>query len=75
MFIAVIAQSVEHWATGWTIDWGSRLWIPAGDENFSLHHCVQNGSRSHTASYPMGTKDSFHGGKAVGVWSWPLTSI
>jgi len=25
---------------------------------------------SHTDSYPIGT-----GGKAPGVWSWPLTSI
>jgi hypothetical protein len=25
-------------------------------------------------SYPMGTGGSFPGGKAVGEWSWPLTS-
>jgi len=23
----------------------------------------------------MGTSHTFHGGKAAGVWSWPLTSI
>jgi hypothetical protein len=27
-----------------------------------------------TASYPMGTRVSFPGGKAAGAWSWPLTS-
>jgi hypothetical protein len=25
-------------------DWGSRVRFPAGARNFSLHHCVQNGS-------------------------------
>jgi hypothetical protein len=30
---------------------------------------------AHPASYPMGTRGSFPGGKAVGVWSWPLTSV
>jgi hypothetical protein len=27
------------------------------------------------ASYPMGTRGSFPGGKSAGPWSWPLTSI
>jgi len=27
------------------------------------------------ASYPMGTRGSFPGSKAVGAWSWPLISI
>jgi len=35
----------------------------------------QNGSGAHPASYPMGTRGSFPGGKAVGAWSWPFTSI
>jgi len=26
-------------------------------------------------SYPLGTRSSFPGGKAVGAWSWPLNSI
>jgi hypothetical protein len=43
--------------------------------NFSLHHRVQNGSGAHPASYTMGTRVSFPGGKAAGSWSWPLTSI
>jgi hypothetical protein len=35
--------------------------------NFSLHHSVQNGSGTHQASYPMGTKGSLPGGKVVGA--------
>jgi len=31
---------------------------------------VQNGSGAHAASYPMGTRGSFPGGKVVGVWSY-----
>jgi hypothetical protein len=37
-------------------DRGSRIRFPAGAGNFSLHHRVQNGSGTHPASYPMGTK-------------------
>jgi len=36
---------------------------------------VQTGSGANPASYPIGTGDSFLGGKAAGVWSWPLSSI
>jgi hypothetical protein len=60
---AVIAQSVWHWATGWTI--GVRFLAGAG--NFSLHHRVQNGSGAHPASYPVGIRCSFAGGKAAGA--------
>jgi hypothetical protein len=45
-------------------DRGSRVRFPAGVGNFSLHHRVQNGSGVHPASYPMGTRSSFLGGKA-----------
>jgi hypothetical protein len=45
----------------------SRIRFPAGAGNFSLHHRVQNGSGAHPASYPMGTKGSFLGGKAAGA--------
>jgi hypothetical protein len=41
----------------------SRVRIPAGTGNFSLHHRFQNGSGTHPASYPMGTEGSFPGGK------------
>jgi hypothetical protein len=48
-------------------DRGSRVRFPAGAGNFSLHHRIQNGSETHPASYPMGTRDSFPGGKAAGA--------
>jgi hypothetical protein len=48
---------------------GSRVRFPAEDGNFSFHHRVQNGSEAHPASYPMGTRGSFPGGKAAGAWS------
>jgi hypothetical protein len=48
-------------------DRGSRVRLPAGAGNFSLHHRVQNGSGAHPASYSMGTRGSFPGGKAAGA--------
>jgi hypothetical protein len=49
-------------------DRGSRVQFKAGAGNFSLHHrCVQNGSGAHLASYPMGTRGSFSGGRAAGA--------
>jgi hypothetical protein len=48
-------------------DQGSKVRFPAGAGNFSFHHCVQNGSGSHPASYPMFTRGSFPGGKAAGT--------
>jgi hypothetical protein len=48
-------------------DRDSRVRFTAGAGNFSLHHRVQNGSRAHPASYPMGTRGSFLGGKAAGA--------
>jgi hypothetical protein len=38
----------------------------AGAGNFSLHHRVQNGSRAHSASYPVGTGALFLGVKRQG---------
>jgi hypothetical protein len=59
-------------ALGYGLDYrGSRVRFPAGAGNFSLHHRVQNGSGAHPASYPIGTRGSFPGGKAAGAWSWP----
>jgi hypothetical protein len=46
-------------------DRGSRVRFPAGAGNFSLHHCVQNGSGAHPFTYPVGTRSSFPGGKAA----------
>jgi hypothetical protein len=48
-------------------DRGSRVPFPAGTRNFSLHHRVQNGSVTHPASYPMGIRGSFLGGKVAGT--------
>jgi hypothetical protein len=48
-------------------DRGSRVRFLAGAGNFSLHHRVQNGSEAHSASYSMGTRGSFPGGKAAGA--------
>jgi hypothetical protein len=63
-------------ALGYGLDGrGSRVLFPAGAGNFSVHHRVQNGYGAYPASYRMGTRGSFPGGKAAGVWSWPLTSI
>jgi hypothetical protein len=39
--------------------------IPAEAKNFSLHHRVQTGSGAHPASYPVGTRGSFPGGKVA----------
>jgi hypothetical protein len=55
-------------ALGYGLDnQGSRVQFPVGAGNFSLHHCVQNSSRAHPASYPVGTRGSFPGGKAAGA--------
>jgi hypothetical protein len=48
-------------------DQGYRVRFPAGVGNFSLHHCVQNGSGAYPASYPMGTRSFSPGGKATGA--------
>jgi hypothetical protein len=48
-------------------DRGSRVRFPAGAGNFSLHHRVQNGSGAHPSSYPVGTRGSLPGGKAIGA--------
>jgi hypothetical protein len=42
----------------------SGVLVPAGTGYFSLHHRAQTVSGSHSASYPMGTRDSFPGGEA-----------
>jgi len=51
--------------------------IPDSDNDgiFSLCHRDQTGSGAHQASYPVGTRDSFPGGKAAGAWRWPLIPI
>jgi hypothetical protein len=67
------ARTAQWYSTGLRAGWsGDR--VPAGAVNFSLHHRVQTESGAHPASYLMGTRGSFPGGKAAGGWSWPLTS-
>jgi hypothetical protein len=48
-------------------DRGSSVRFPEGAGNFSLYHCIQNGTGAHPASYPIGTGGSFSGGKAAGA--------
>jgi hypothetical protein len=57
---AWVAQSVQCLITEWTI--GVRS--PAKAKDFYSSLCVQTGSGAHPASCPMGTGESFPGGKA-----------
>jgi hypothetical protein len=50
-------------------DGGSRVRFPAGAGNSFLHHRFQNGCEAHPASYPMGTRGYFPGGKEAGARS------
>jgi hypothetical protein len=80
IFLPSTSRSSHDSSVGIALGYGlddrsSRVRFPAGAGNVSLHHRVQNGSGAHPASYPMGTRGSFPGGKAAGAWSWPLTSI
>jgi hypothetical protein len=72
--ICVSRGSAVGIATAFKLDErGVGVRVLVGSE-FSLLHIVQTGSGAHPASYPMGTGDSFPGGKATGEWSWPLIS-
>jgi hypothetical protein len=42
---------------------GGGVRVPVGAMNFSPHHRVQTGSGVHQASYRMGTRDSYPGGR------------
>jgi hypothetical protein len=73
-YILILGARIAQWySAGLRRGW-SMVRVLAGAGNFSLHR-VQTGSGAHPASYPMGTSDSFVGGKAAGSWSWPLTFI
>jgi hypothetical protein len=63
-----VARSVQ-WLGYGLDDRGS---IHGRGSDFSLPHRVQTGSGAHPASYPMGTWDSFPGGKVAGAWNWPF---
>jgi hypothetical protein len=60
-------ESSQPYHIGDMDDRGFRVRFPEGAGNFSLHHRVQNGSGAHPASYPMGIRGSFPGGKAAGA--------
>jgi hypothetical protein len=61
-------ESSDGIALGYGLDdRGSGVRFPARAGNFSLHHRVQNGSGAHPASYPMGNRGCFRGGKTAGV--------
>jgi hypothetical protein len=63
-----VRKLLDTTALGYGLDdRGSRVRFPAGAGNVSLHYRVQNGSGAHPASYPMGTRGSFPGGKAAGA--------
>jgi len=49
--------------------WAGRLGFDSwqGQEFFSVCHCIQTGSGSHPASYPMGTLGSFPQGFSHGM--------
>jgi hypothetical protein len=61
-YLTTLRDSSVGIALGYELDdRGSRVRIPEGARNFSLHYSVQNGSGAHPASCPMGTRDSFPG--------------
>jgi len=51
----------------YNMGWTTMVQLLAGAQNFSLCHHVLTGSGAHPASYLMGTRSSFLGGKAVGA--------
>jgi hypothetical protein len=68
-----LSRISQWYSAGLRAGWSEvRVTVRAG--NFFPHHRVQTGSGAHPASYSMGTKASFPGGKSAGAWSWPLTS-
>jgi hypothetical protein len=58
--------------THWEVMPYSLIYI--SQQECSLLHVVQTGYGAHPASYPMGARGSFLGGKAAGERSLPLTS-
>jgi hypothetical protein len=66
---SAVSKATSYWLEDRGSEFESRRF-----KKCSLLHVVQIGSGVHPTSYPMGTGGSFPGGKAVGAWSWPLTS-
>jgi hypothetical protein len=58
------AGIAQRYSAGLRAGWsGDRVAVGTG--NFSFHHRVQTGSGAHSASYSMGTRGSFPGGRAA----------
>jgi hypothetical protein len=80
----IVITSVDFWmftlsgySAGLRAVWPG-VGVPAAAGNFYRHHRVQIGCGAHPGSYPMGTRDSYLGGKAAGAWSWlptPSTEV
>jgi hypothetical protein len=67
-------DSVVGIATGYGLDsWGVGVRVPVGSRIFSSPR-RPDWFWGPATSYSMSTGGSFLGGKAVGSWSWPLTS-
>jgi hypothetical protein len=66
----VLLDNMKDSSVGIALGYGlndrcSRVRFSAKAGDFSLHHCVQNGSGVHPASYPMGTSGCFAGGRVA----------
>jgi hypothetical protein len=61
--VKVLSWQLPGGARGWTTE-GSEFESRYGQE-FSLLHFVHTGSGVHTTFHPMGSGDSFPGGKAA----------
>jgi hypothetical protein len=73
----IYGAGVAQWHSAGLRDGWSRVPVPGGAGNISLHHRVQTGSGAHPASNPSGTRSSYPGGKVAGAWSknaWSYTS-
>jgi hypothetical protein len=63
--IKVSHSSAVGSATGYGPDNQRVEFDSQSGQEFSLFHIIQTGFGAHTASYPMGTRGSFPGGKAA----------
>lgn len=52
---------------------GVQVWAGAWD--FYISPGLKTNSGAHLASYSVGTRGSFLGGKSAGAWRWPLIPI
>jgi hypothetical protein len=62
-YVTVRAEIAQWHSAGIRAGW-SGVRVPVGAGNLSFHRCIQAGSGTHPASYPMGTRGSFPGHEA-----------